>query len=124
MEERMRRFMLLLRLYMFLYKFVKHVVDIQALFLQGEWKKFAILSLVYESIGYKERSICSQEQMYKFVDHLLLVSKMEKEFRKRTQIKYITFIFLCTRLDSYLEKDDIGFKVTMPVQKKCSNIIA
>jgi hypothetical protein len=48
---------LLLGLYMFLYMLVKHVVDIQALILQGEWEKLAILSLGYENMGYRERSI-------------------------------------------------------------------
>jgi hypothetical protein len=50
MEER-RTFVLLLGLYMFLYMLVKHVVDIQALILQEEWEKLAILSLVYENMG-------------------------------------------------------------------------
>ena len=36
MKKRKRRFILLLGLYIFLYILVKHVVDIQALLLQGE----------------------------------------------------------------------------------------
>ena len=44
-------------LYMFLYMFVKHVVDIQALILQRGWKKFAILSLVYKKMGHEKRNI-------------------------------------------------------------------
>ena len=32
---------------MFLYMFVKHVVNIQALILQKEWEKFVILSLIF-----------------------------------------------------------------------------
>ena len=40
--EESRRSILLLGLYVFLYMLVKHVVDIQILFLQGEWKKFGI----------------------------------------------------------------------------------
>ena len=46
MEDRRRTFVLLLGLYMFLYMLVNHVVDIQALILQGKWEKLAILSLV------------------------------------------------------------------------------
>ena len=68
MEERRRSLILLLELYMFLYMLVKHVVDIQTLFLQGEWEKCAILSLVYKSMGHKDMSIWSQEEMYGFVD--------------------------------------------------------
>ena len=57
MEERRRTFVLLLGLYMFLYMLVKYVVDIQALILQGEWEKLAILSLVYDNMGCRERNI-------------------------------------------------------------------
>ena len=51
MEER-RRFILLLESYIILYMLAKLVMDIQALILQGEWEKFAILSLVYGSMGH------------------------------------------------------------------------
>ena len=118
MEERRRRLVLLLGLYMFLYMLVKHVVNIQALLLQGEWEKFAILSLVYESMGYRERSIWSQERMYGFVERLLLGSWTEKEFRKRTRVSYITFRFLCERLGPYLKKEDTRFRVSVPVQER------
>ena len=97
-EERRRSFVLLLELYMFLYMFVKHVVDIQTLFLQGEWEKFAILSLVYESMGHRERNIWSQEQISRFVDHLLLGSWTERKFRKGIRATFNTFKFLCERL--------------------------
>jgi hypothetical protein len=59
MVERRRTFVFLLIMYMFLYMLVKHVVDIQALILQGKWEKLAILSLVYENMGYRKRSIWS-----------------------------------------------------------------
>ena len=48
--------------------------------------------------------------MYGFVDHLLLDSGMENKFRKQTQVKQITFNFLCKSLDLYLRKDDICFR--------------
>ena len=38
---------------------VEQGVDVQALNLQGEWHKLAILSLIYESMGYNVRSIWS-----------------------------------------------------------------
>ena len=64
-EERKRSLILLLRLYMTLYILVKHVVDIQTLLLQQikkrKRKKFAILNLVYESMGHSDRSIWSEE---------------------------------------------------------------
>ena len=57
---------LLLGLYMFLYMLVEYVVDIQALLLQGEWEKLAILSLIYESMGHREEHIESRtyERIY------------------------------------------------------------
>ena len=67
MEERRKKLVVLLGLYML----VKNVVGIQTLILQGEWEKFAILSVVYESIGRKER-------MLGFVERLLLGLWMEK----------------------------------------------
>ena len=82
MEERRRNLVLLLRLYMYLYMLVKHVVDIQAMFLQGEWEKVAILNLMYESMRHRERSIWSQERMSGFVERLLLGSWTGREFRK------------------------------------------
>jgi hypothetical protein len=41
----------------FEHAYEKHVVDIQTMFLQEEWEKVAILSLVHESMGHIERSI-------------------------------------------------------------------
>jgi hypothetical protein len=67
-------------------------------------EKLAILSLIYENMGYRERSIWSQERMIEFVDRLLLGSWTENEFRKRTRVTYNTFKFLCERLGSYLKK--------------------
>ena len=57
MEERIRRLF-------WLYMFVKHVVDIQAMILQGEWEKIMVLSMVYESMGmwreaYKGKNGCT-----------------------------------------------------------------
>ena len=100
MEERKRTFVLLLRLYMFLYMLVKHVVEIQALILQGKWEKLAILSLVYKNMGYRERCIWSQERMIGFVDRLLLNSWTENEFRKQTRVTINRFIILCVKKNS------------------------
>src|ERR1700738_3456295 len=117
MEERRKKLVVLLGMYIFLYMLVKNVVGIQTLILQGEWEKFAILSVVYESIGRKERNIWSQERMLGFVDRLLLGSWTEKEFRKRMRVTYTTFRFLCERLGPYLKKEDTRFRVSVPVQE-------
>ena len=106
MEQRMRNLDLFLGLYMCLYILMKHVVDIQTMLLQGKWEKVAILSLMYESMGYIGRSIWSQKRMSGFVECLLLESWTERKFRKQTRVTYITFKFLCERLGPSLKKDD------------------
>ena len=97
---------------------MKHVVNIQALFLQRWWENFVILILIYKSMGYNERITWIQEQMYKFVDHLLWSLWTEEiKFRKWTRVKYITFIFLGERLGPYLKKrKKIRFRDNVPVQ--------
>ena len=57
--------------------------------------------VIYERMGHRERSKRSQEQIYIFVNCLLLGSWMEKEFRKQTRVKHITFKLLCERLGPY-----------------------
>ncbi len=47
MEESGRSLVLVLGLYMCLYMLANHVADMQALILQGEWEKFALLFLAY-----------------------------------------------------------------------------
>jgi hypothetical protein len=97
---------------------VKHVVNIQAILLQGEWKNVAILNLVYESVGHRERNIWNQERMSGFVDRLLLGSWTERKFRMRIQVTYTTFRFLCERLEPYLKKEETRFRVIVPVQER------
>ena len=77
--------------------------------------ELAILSLIYESMRYRERNIWSQEGMYGFVNCLFLGLQMEKKFKKQTRVKYFTFIFLCKRLGPCLKKDGTCFKVIMLV---------
>jgi hypothetical protein len=93
-------------------------LNIQTLILQREWEKLAILSLVYENMGYRESSIWIQERMIGFVDHLLLGSWTENEFRKRTRVAHNTFRFLCERLGPYLKNKNTQFRVTVPVQDR------
>lgn len=44
---------------------VKHVVNNQTLILPREWDKIAMLSLVFENMGHRERNTWSQEQICK-----------------------------------------------------------
>ena len=68
---------------MCLYVCFEAVVNIQAMLLQEEWEKVAILSLVYKSMRHRERSIWSQER-----------------------VTYNTFKFLFERLSPYLKKEE------------------
>jgi hypothetical protein len=74
MKEMRIKLILLLGFYMIINMIVKRVVDIQALLSQIDWRKIAILSLIYESMGHNKRSIyiVSRIYMYGFIDHLLL----------------------------------------------------
>ena len=98
-------------------------MDIQSLLLQREWGKFVILSMVYESIGHKERNIWSQEHISRFLEHLLLGLCTEREFRKPTPVNYSTFIFLCERLGPYLKNWTPVLKNYTGAREYC-NVIA
>ena len=91
--------------------------------LQGEWEKVVILSLMYESMGHSERNIWSQEGMSEFGKRLLLGSWTEREFRKRIQVIYNTFRFLCERLGPYLKEEENRLRETIPVQEIITNVI-
>ena len=79
---------------------------------------FAILSLVHDNMGHREKNIWSQEQMYGFVDRLLLDLWREKDFRKQTQVKHVVFGFLCERLGPYLKKEYTRFRNIVPTQER------
>ena len=112
MEERRRSIILLLGLYMSVYMLVKHVMYIQALFLQEVWEKFAILSLVNECMGHTDRTDVKSHSP------LVVGTWTQKELRKRIQVKYIIFIFLCETLGPYLKKENIRSRIIVPVQNK------
>ena len=116
--EKRRSLIMLLWLYMYLYMLVKHVVHIQALFLQGEWEIFKILSWVNKSMGHRDRNLWSQKRMYGFVDHLLLGFWTQNHFTKQPWVKYITFKFLCEKLGPYLKRYNIHFRITLLAQER------
>jgi hypothetical protein len=60
LEEKRRRLFLLLGLYMFLYMLLKHVVDIQTLILQGEWRSL--------QLGFGEYGTYRKERMESRMD--------------------------------------------------------
>ena len=109
MKEKRRILIFLWGLYMFLYVLVKHVVDIQALLVKGKLKKFAILSLIYESMRHKYRSIGSQERMCGFKLCLLLGSWMKNSLGNELEWNKLHSTFFCKRLDQWGYVRCLGF---------------
>jgi hypothetical protein len=105
-------------LYMCLYMIVQHVVNMQSLILQGEWEKFAIFSILWESMEREERSIWSHARQVGFMDCFLLGSFTEWMFKQRTRVSHGTFRFLCEKLGPFLKKKDIRMRVAIFVETR------
>jgi hypothetical protein len=118
MEERKRDPVLALGLYMCLYIIVQHVVNMQSLILQGEWEKFAIFSILWESMGREERSIWSHARQIGFTDHFLLGSFTERMFKQRTRVSHGTFRFLCEKLCPFLKKKGTRMRAAISVETR------
>ena len=63
---------------------VQHMLDMQALALNGEWENALILSICFESMKMSDRSVWAFERNVGFTDRLLLGSFTEKTFKQRT----------------------------------------
>jgi hypothetical protein len=118
MEERKRDLVLALGLYMCLYMIVQHVVNMQSLILKGEWEKFAIFSILWESMGREERSIWSHARQVGFMDRFLLDSFIERMFKQRTRVNHGTFRFLYEKLGPFLKKKDTRMRATISVETR------
>jgi hypothetical protein len=103
---------------MCLYMIVQHVLNMQSLILQREWEKFAIFSILWESMGHEERSIWSHARQVGFTDHFVLGSFIERMFKKRTRVSHGTFKFLCEKLDPFLKKKDTRMRVAISVETR------
>ena len=55
--ERREKILVALALYWCLYMVVQHVLDMQALTLNGEWKNALILSICFEGMKMNDRSV-------------------------------------------------------------------
>jgi hypothetical protein len=118
MEERKKDLVLALGLYMCLYMIVQQVVNMQSLILQGEWKKFAIFSILWESMGHEECSIWSHTRQVGFTDRFLLGSFTQRMFKQRTRVSHGTFRFLCEKLDPFLKKKDTHMRAAIFVETR------
>jgi hypothetical protein len=92
---------------------VQHVVNMQSLILQGEWEKFAIFNILWESMGREEHSIWSHARQVGFTNRFLLGSFTERMFKQRTRVSHGTFRFLCKKLDPFLKKKDTRMKAAI-----------
>jgi hypothetical protein len=102
--ERRGRILVALALYWCLYMIVQHMLDMQALALNGEWEYALILSICFEGMKMSDRNVWTFERNVGFTDRLLLGFFSKKMFKQRTRICHNTFKFLCERLGSYLQK--------------------
>jgi hypothetical protein len=95
MEERRQKLVVMMVLYWCFYMIMQHVMNMQALILQGEWTNVAIFSICLQSLGFRDCTIWSFERQSAFVDRYLLGSFKEKMFKERTRVSHATFKFLC-----------------------------
>jgi hypothetical protein len=114
--ERKGKILVALTLYWCLHMIVQHVLNMQAMTLNGEWENALILSICFEGMKMNYRSVWAFERNVGFTDRLLLGSLTEKMFKRKTRVCHNTFKFLCQRLGSYLQKKNIHMKETNSVE--------
>jgi hypothetical protein len=88
-------------LYWCFYMITQHVMNMQALILQGEWTNVTIFSICLQSLGFRDCIVWSFERQSGFVDQYLLGSFMEEMFKERTHVSHATFRFLCEKLGPF-----------------------
>jgi hypothetical protein len=111
-------------LYWCFYMITRHVMNMQALILQGEWTNVAILSICFQSLGFRDRSIWSFERQCGFVDRFLLGSFTEKMFKERTRVSHATFRFLCEKLGPFLKKQHTHLRKPISVEARVAMSLA
>jgi hypothetical protein len=101
MEERRQKHVVMMVLYWCFYMITQHVMNMQALILQGEWTNVAIFRICLQSLGFRDCIVWSFERQLGFVDQYLLDSFTEKMFKERTRVSHATFRFLCEKLGPF-----------------------
>ena len=71
-------------LYWCLHMIVRHVLNMQALTLNGEWKSAMFLSIYFESMNTGDCSVWALEKIVGFTDRLLLGSLKGKKILKQS----------------------------------------
>ena len=77
--ERRGRILVALALYWCLHMIVQHVLDMQALTLNGKWENALILSICFEGMTLSDRNVWTFEINVGLTDRLLLGSFTEKK---------------------------------------------
>ena len=115
----MKNLVLMLGLYMCLHMLISHIMSLQALILDGEWKKVAIFSIFLESMGRGEtRTLWSIGRQCGFTDRFLLGSYNEGQFKERTRVKFATFKFLSEKLVPFLHNKNTPMKNAIFVETR------
>ena len=86
--ERRGRILVALASYWCLHMIVQHVLDMQALALNGEWENALILSIFFEGMKMSDRSMWAFERNVGFIYRLLLGSFTKKCSNK--ELMYVT----------------------------------
>jgi hypothetical protein len=111
-------------LYWCFYMITQHVMNMQALILQGEWTNVAIFSICLQSLGFRDQTVWSFERQSGFVDRYLLGSFTEKMFKKRTCISHATFRFSCEKLGPFLKKQQTRFRRPISIEERVAMSLA
>jgi hypothetical protein len=111
-------------LYWCFYMIMQHVMNMQALILQGEWTNVAIFSICLQSLGFRDHIVWSFERQSGFVDRYLLGSFTEKMFKERTHVSHANFMFLCKKLGPFLKKEQTHFRRPISVEERVAMSLA
>ena len=77
---------------------VQHMLDMQALALNGGWKNAFIFSICFKSTKMSDHSVWAFGKNVGFTNILLLGHSLENLFKQKTCVTHNTFKFLCKRL--------------------------
>ena len=121
--ERRERILVALALYWCLHMIVQHVLDMQALALNGEWENALILSICFEGMKMSDRSVWAFERNVGFAARLLLDYFMKKMFKQRTRVCHNTFMFICERLGLYLQRKNTHMRETISVESRIAMLL-
>jgi hypothetical protein len=116
--------MVMMVLYWCFYMITQHVMNMQALILQGEWTNVTIFSICLQSLGFRDCIVWSFERQSGFVDQYLLGSYIKKLFKERIGVLYATFRFLYEKLSPFFENIRNSFERANFYRRESFNVFS